>query len=126
MTLTSCFTPLISIHTHEKPGCRATCIDNIHTNNSDNVIISGTIHERLSHHLPIFQVSNVGGWSGQPNTQKLTYYYNFSNSNIENFVDRLDENIRNLIPDENFSNFQNLFMKNVDETCKLKVPKTTK
>ena len=128
LLLTSCFTPLISIYTHEKPGCRKTCIDNIHTNNSDNVIISGTMHERLSHHLPIFQFSEVEGWEGntkQPKP-KHTLFYNFSNSNIENFVDRLNQNIGNLEPDENFSNFHELFTETVDEACKLKVPKTTK
>ena len=126
LLLTSCFTPLISTHTHQKPGCRKTCIDNIHTNNPISVVISGTIHEKLSHHLPIFQFSIVEGWYGNIKHPKHTQFYNFSNSNIENFVDTLEEKIGNLEPDENFSNFQDLFSEAVDETCKLKVPKTTK
>ena len=59
LLLTSCFAPCISVHTHEKPGCRKTCIDNIHTNNSQNIITSGTISDRLSHHSPIFQLSHM-------------------------------------------------------------------
>ena len=108
LLLTSCFTPLISTHTHEKPGCRKTCIDNIHTNNPVNVVMSGTIHEQLSHHLPIFQFSIVEGWYENTKNPKHTLYYNFSNSNIENFVDKLGEKVENLEPDENFSNFQDI------------------
>ena len=48
------FTPLISVHTHEQPGCRETCIDNIITNDVEKVVGSGTIKDNLNHHLPIF------------------------------------------------------------------------
>ena len=39
--LSSNFSPLISIATHQKPGCKNTCIDNIHTNNHENVLYQG-------------------------------------------------------------------------------------
>ena len=52
--LTNGFLPLISIHTHEKPGCNKSCIDNVFTNSINDYITSGTISESISHHLPIF------------------------------------------------------------------------
>ena len=55
--ITSGFAPLISIFTHEKPNCRKTCIDNIFTNEFDDIILTGTISDRISHHLPVFQIS---------------------------------------------------------------------
>ncbi|NRB82058.1 MAG: RNA-directed DNA polymerase, partial [Saccharospirillaceae bacterium] len=125
---TSNFAPLISVYTHEKPGCKQTCIDNIHTNSHDSVILSGTISERISHHLPIFQFSNLTCPSKNKD-QKYTQYYNFSTSNIELFVKKLEQNTENLVVNEyfhNFSTFHDIFTNSVDETCKLDVPKTTK
>ena len=49
---TAGFTPLISTHTHHRNNCRKTCIDNIITNNSEQVIVSGTI-ENDAFHKPI-------------------------------------------------------------------------
>ena len=37
------FSPTISTVTHEKPGCKPSCIDNFITNNNEIVIMSGTI-----------------------------------------------------------------------------------
>ena len=59
--LNSNFSPLISTITHEIPGCKASCIDNIHTNDhnnvlilrtleNNNVLILRTLENRLSHH----------------------------------------------------------------------------
>ena len=36
--LTSGFAPLISIYTHERPNCKKTCIDNILTNDFEDII----------------------------------------------------------------------------------------
>ena len=52
------FIPLISTHTHQRGECRKTCIDNILTINSENVLASGTI-ENNKHHKPIFQISGI-------------------------------------------------------------------
>ena len=123
--LTSNCIPLISVYTHEKPGCRQTCIDNIHTNNYDNVIISGTISERLSHHLPVFQFSKITSTS-RPVQQKYTQYYDFSKSNVELFVNKLQIATENLEIDENFSKFHDIVTQTVDDACKLNVPKTSK
>ena len=57
LIITNGFSPLISTHTHEQPNCRKTCIDNIITNNFDNIHTTGAILDKLSYHLPIFQIS---------------------------------------------------------------------
>ena len=50
------FLPIISTVTHEKPGCKGSCIDNFITNDIENILLSGTISEKISHHFPIFQI----------------------------------------------------------------------
>ena len=123
--LSSNFSPLISVYTHDKPGCRKSCIDNIHTNNHENVLASGTISDKINHHLPIFHFSNII-YNSTCSEQKHTQYYNFSKSNLALFVDKLDEATQNFIVDDNFQAFQDVFTKTMDDTCKLSVPKTSK
>ena len=50
------FFPTISTITHEKPGCKPSCIDNFITNDIESVIVSGTIPNSISHHFQIFQI----------------------------------------------------------------------
>ena len=52
-------TPVISIPTHKRANCRPTCIDNIFTNDPDSVLMSGTIEDQTSDHLPIFEITNL-------------------------------------------------------------------
>ena len=56
ITISTGFLPLISTVTHEKPGCKGSCIDNFITNDIENILLSGTISEKISHHFPIFQI----------------------------------------------------------------------
>ena len=80
------FTPIISLYTHEKPNCRKTCIDNILTNDIENVLLSGTIEDKISHHLPIFQITCIGGLQETTPSECHTQYYDFRSSNIDKFV----------------------------------------
>ena len=59
IVLTNGFSPLISTYTHQQPGCQKTCIDNILSNCFDHILYSGSITDRLKHHLPIFQMSHI-------------------------------------------------------------------
>ena len=52
------FSPLISIATHFKPGCKPSCIDNILTNSTDNIMKSGVIDTAATHHVPTFCLIN--------------------------------------------------------------------
>ena len=81
ITMSRGFLPLISTVTHEKPGCKGSCIDNFITNDIENILLSGTISEKISHHFPIFQTfkSNL---EPIPNERKYVQYYDYCNSNI--------------------------------------------
>ena len=125
-TISSGFNPLISLHTHEKPNCKPTCIDNIFTNNFENVVISGTILNKISHHNPIFQASLIEIYKS--NTQECyIQYYDFSNANLEIFTKTLSDATGNLSPNyDNFPDFLNTFNNVLDDTCKLTKPKKSK
>ena len=50
------FYPTISTVTHEKPGCKPSCLDNNITNDIESVISSRTIPNTITHHHQIFQI----------------------------------------------------------------------
>ena len=67
---------------------KKSCIDNVHTNNHEHVLISGTISEKIAHHLPIFQFSSI--FCNNANVKpKHTQYYDYSRSNMDKFVEQL-------------------------------------
>ena len=87
--LTNGFSPLISTYTHQQPDCRKTCIDNILTNSFEDIHCTGSIIDKLSHHLPVFQISHLAPVDSRQKSEKHVLYYDFSNSNIESFVNEL-------------------------------------
>ena len=120
---TSGFYPSISLPTHHKVNCRETCIDNILTNDIDTVQLCGTISDRISHHLPIFAVLDIN--MSQFQDVKHVQFYDYCNSNIDNFVyDLATSSNNNTI--EDFTSFNKLFHDTLDRNCKLDRPKTSK
>ena len=89
----NCFIPTISLPTHEKPGCEPSCIDNIFISDINNVIASGILHEiKVSHHYPNIcfydvQIENNGDY------KKSMPQYDYCESNIIEFNDRLLKNL---------------------------------
>ena len=78
----------------------------------------------MSHHLSIFQFSNLN--FKQPNTaEKQIQYYDYSNKKLNNFVDELQEKLTSNTS-SNFSDFFKTYNCTLDRHCKLEVPKTTK
>ena len=128
LIITNGFFPLISTYTHEQPNCKKTCIDNIITNSFDNIHSTGAIVDKLKHHLPIFQISHMNIGNKQPNFDKHVQYYDFSNSNVENFVAELSSHDHSFSnnPNEDFTKFLTVFNTTLDKTCKLVKPKTSK
>ena len=118
--------PSISTITHEKPRCKPSCIDNFITNDIESVIVYGTIQNSISHHFQVFQIfESVVNKSS--NKVKHTQFYDYCNSNVDNFVSSLQD--EHEIDDKeinDFSTFIDIFNDNLDKTCKLDVPKTTK
>ncbi len=83
---TTGFLPLISTYTHEKPGCNKTCIDNIYSNDLNKCIASGTISDRISHHLPIFHIFDGLSTSKSESNDKYVQYYDYCDSNVRQFI----------------------------------------
>ena len=120
------FSPLISIATRNKPGCKSSCIENMHTNSHESVLVSGIFSESVSHHSPIFQFSNVVHVTDNARNQHVQYY-DFSRSNIECFMKKLSEVTSSFYTAENdFKTFVDIFTSSMNTTCKLSKPKTTK
>ncbi|NRB82007.1 MAG: hypothetical protein HRU38_25700, partial [Saccharospirillaceae bacterium] len=123
--LSAGYAPLISTYTHDRPGSKNSCIDNILTNNTQSIVLSGTLSDNLSHHLPIFQFSNIKVKT-DTTKEKHVQYYEFSCKKLNKFVDDLSETVPGLKASENFTDFTNTFMTALDKNCKLENPKTTK
>ena len=118
------FFPLISLSTHEKPGCKASCIDNIITNDVENVISSGVLKDRISHHSPVFQIFDRVAESTK-NNLKYKQYYDYCQSNVTEFLNVLECDLSSQVI-ENFTTFHTIFNDCIDKTCKLETPKCTK
>ena len=118
--------PLISISTHHKPGCKETCIDNILTNSTDDVTHSGTISTCISHHNSIFTIlkSPVITNTNQSDPKHLQYY-DYNNKNVSKFVNELEMELNSKAPTD-FSEFFSHFNDQLDKTCKLNQPKSSK
>ena len=119
------FLPLISTYTHEKPGCKKSCIDNIFTNATESTILSGTLKLCISHHLGVFQFFDGMQACNSNSGRKHIQYYDYCNSNIDNFCTKLKNELL-IKPPSNFSEFSNIFLSKLDQSCKLDKPKHSK
>ena len=118
--------PVISVPTHARPNCTPTCIDNILTNDIEKVVLSGTISNSSSDHMPVFEISDIH-FLEDKSKDKFVKYYEYSNKNLNEFVTKLDSELTaHQVSAENFSEFIDTFQSSLDATCKLKIPKTTK
>ena len=118
------FFPLVSLATHEKPGCKASCIDNIVSNDVDSIIATGTLKDHITHHSPIFQIFNRNLESTK-NNLKSKQYYDYCQSNIDQFLNLVENELNNKAI-ANFTEFHDIYRDCIDKTCKLKKPKCSK
>ena len=112
--------PVISVATHEKPGCAPTLIDNIMTNSTDNLIGAGVLESRVSHHFPIFCILNCSSLNEEPQSNKFKYDY--CQSNIDKFLDDMDQTFADEIFVYNESSFETFVQKiktNIENTFKV-------
>ena len=89
-TFSKGFFPTISTVTHEKTGCKPSCIDNFITNNIESVIMSGTILNSISNHFQIFLIFECSVNKSNCNA-KHAQYYDYCNSDVENFTNLIQE-----------------------------------
>ena len=107
-----------------------TCIDNIFTNDIEDVCISGVMDCCGAKHMPIFTQSNLNfdHKKGQKK-QKCTQFYNFSKKNTDSLLEILKDSHDALIGSDpnspDFSSFFETFTVSIDKACKLDIPKTT-
>ena len=119
------YSPTISIQTHEKPGCKPSCIDNIFTNEIESTLFSGTLQLNVSHHHAIFQINSCLNHVAEEPKLKYAQYYDYSTSNVDAFLTSIDNEL-NIDPPENFSSFCTTFQKHLDKAFKLDKPKLSK
>ena len=119
------FFPLISVATHEKPGCKPSCIDNILSNDLENTLQSGTLRLGALHHQAIFHINTNINSQTKHSSGKLTQYYDYCNTNIESFLISINKKLQS-DPPENFSNFCKTFSDELDKAFKLEKPKCSK
>ena len=81
--------PIITMATHEKPGCKPSLIDNIFNNTSSSLHSSGILECKTSHHSPVFCYLNYDNSSGGDNDIKCPKY-DYCESNIQKFLHNLN------------------------------------
>ena len=81
------YIPTISLHTHEKPGCEPSCIDNIFINSWDAVLQTGVLCNRVSAHFPIFCTLNIEHSSAIKGNRATRY--DTCSSNMDVFIEKL-------------------------------------
>ena len=123
--LSNALAPVISIPTHKRYNCQPSCIDNILTNDTDKIMLSGTITDSIGEHMPVFELSHIY-FENECKTAKQVKYYDYSNANLNKFITQLEIDLTTLTVSEDFSQFTNLFTSALDATCKLERPKMTK
>ena len=120
----NCFTPTISLATHEKPGCDPSCIDNVFVSSVDNVMGSGILSEtRVSHHYPTvcFYDLNFTETNSDDDMVPLPQY-DYCESNIIEFNDKLIQKlaVENYNADEDgFSKFTKCIHDTIEECFKV-------
>ena len=99
----------------------------MHTNSYENVVVSGIFSESVSHHSPIFQISDVAYVTDNAKIKNQHVQYDFSRSNIECFIKKLSEVTSNFSTAENdFKTFVDIFTSSMNTACKISKPKITK
>ena len=125
------YCPLISISTHQQPGCKRTCIDNIMKNQiPQNVLTSGKITGKISTHSGIFQISkDTKSISPKGNNANIKIEYDYNKKNLQKFVAILADERKQQEPPEGsflFEKFSQILLTSVDKASRLKQPKMTK
>ena len=114
--------PTISLATHEKPGCTPSLIDNILLNSTENLIASGVLQSRVSHHSPIFNIINSPTISKSDPTSKIPRY-DFCETNLDKlrneFSVKFSESMFDYRSEESFGNFVDIINGSIEGNCKV-------
>ena len=113
------YIPTISIATHEKVGCNATCIDNIFTNSWSLVSHSGVLENRVTDHGLIFCLLELN-YKTQGFKEKGMPRYDTCETNINTFMGSMsskfaDPSVFSDYGENSFNEFSTSFAKLIDE-----------
>ena len=120
------FTPTISVATHLKPNTKLSCIDNILTNNVENILKSGVIEAHISHHRSLYLAlkSSLKANSAEPKVKpKMVIKYDYSQENLSQLRAILSKKLSQNGQIKTFTDYITIFSTSIDEACKLKVSK---
>ena len=84
--------PTISVATHEKPGCTPSLIDNIFINSTENLLNSGILENKISHHSPIFCFMNIRVPIKKEDQNKCPKY-DYCESKVNQFLEKIDDSM---------------------------------
>ena len=116
--LSAGYTPTISLVTHEQPHCNGTCIDNIFANSYHNVILSGTISDKVTNHLPIYCITHIDVNNPiHENNKDTGPYYDYSNYNMDAFLKILPRELENHSSSLDFNQFTDILKATINKTC---------
>ena len=114
--------PTISIATHEKPGCKASLIDNILTNSrlESCYCLSGVLKSRVSHHFQIFNIFECSSQSSATPKRRCPKY-DFCETNIAKFTLEVENEILSHGPSYNyhehdFNGFVSFLQEKINDT----------
>ena len=114
--------PLISLATHEKPGCNPSLIDNILINSTENLISAGIFNSGVSHHLPIFCFLDCSMPSIQSESDDVPQY-DYCESNMNNFLHDIESwanpKDHGEFTEEKFNIYVELFKDKIDTNFKI-------
>ena len=84
--------PIISMATHEKPGCKPSLIDNIFINTSECLECAGILEHKISHHSPVFCFLNYCKPPIKEEENKCPKY-DYCESNMDIFLEKVNLSI---------------------------------
>ena len=103
-----------SLYSH----CKGTCTDNIFSNSYDDIILTGTISEKVSHHLPIYCITNVGNTDNiDENNKSKGPKYDYSHYNMDCFLHGISQELAENPPDNlDFTHFVDILKYTIDKS----------
>ena len=110
----------ISIATHEKPGCKASLIDNTLTNSTGKLLLSDVLKSRVSHHFQIFNIFECSSQSSAP-LERRCPKYDFCETNLAKFTLEVENEILSHGPnydyhEHNFNGFVSFPQEKINAT----------
>ena len=117
------YSPIISLSTHFKPGCKPSCLDNMLVSNLENISKTGVLAQTVSHHHPIFCMYKLScPVKDNIPDENILPCYDYCESNIIEFNTQLHNklSLTSFSPDETgFNRFISYFKDTLEECCRL-------